>query len=673
MKNSSVSGGSGKTPGAKVPESAQETENGWVWCYICARCYPRLDAVLHDDEKMCGYFPDCKGYLYPDGWHWPIVRARFAMMGEFLPEVPAFGIRYLSYISSRGTTRFGTYNYEHEHEREHNHEGDPTANIGSIEAILPRTGPTVGDRSLVNAPASISKSSASEVPVERADFTGASIPSAAKSERIEATRLDLADVQHPSHRFPGSAPTAAERPRRGTSTGWPRALLQAQGMKVRRVLPLVLMAVVLFGVLAVLNRTTSGVIKPTLPVPRELAEQFSYVGTIESIEGDTWWVNTLRFSIDPGTKVLGLPAVGASARVEGAVRADGTRVTQRIVILSSPYVSADLLTPGAPQATLSAVMMSVAQTPPPVTETTQASITVQAQANVPATSTLEPSLGTASPVRPANSSYTHVSATASASKTMNPSKSQVSVLPLRTTPSAFATRAYTPAIRATQTLSVWPTSTSRPSATHTPLSTRKIWPSRTTVPAVLTVPTKSPTRLPAPSVVAPTMLSPTATRIVAPTRIVEPTSTKTWSPMPTSTGVVAAATATHTPMPPWPTPTSVPPWPTATLPSPATRTSVPESTQPPARVASPTLSPTVTHEPPATREPRETPEVEPSATRSSQPSRTAQPVQTVPASRTPRPSETARPHETDEPTEEPDETRGWHPTHEPEETHVPDH
>jgi hypothetical protein len=90
-------GGSGRNMDSQTSES----DDQWIWCYVCARCYRRDDAVPHGSDRMCGYYPDCTAYLCPDGWPWNKVRHRFARTGAYLPAIPEHGIAYLAYISAR--------------------------------------------------------------------------------------------------------------------------------------------------------------------------------------------------------------------------------------------------------------------------------------------------------------------------------------------------------------------------------------------------------------------------------------------------------------------------------------------------------------------------------------------------------------------------------------------
>ena len=95
MTEPRIPGRSDKDENSRAPDAGV----GWLWCYLCGRCYRLSDAVPWNGEQMCGYFPDCRGYLHPDGWPWVEVRHRFARTGAFLPAVPEQYTTYLDFVS----------------------------------------------------------------------------------------------------------------------------------------------------------------------------------------------------------------------------------------------------------------------------------------------------------------------------------------------------------------------------------------------------------------------------------------------------------------------------------------------------------------------------------------------------------------------------------------------
>ena len=334
--------------------------------------------------------------------------------------------------------------------------------------------------------------------------------------------------------------------------------------------------VVLLGLFVVLRSIEQEPVN-VLPVPT-ISSQFTLDGNIDRMANDMWVVGGSTIYLDSSTQIVGSPAIGSAAHVEGDITT-GNRQLARLIKVTGT-VPATM----APQAT------AVTEASPTFRPTLPAII---GQPTIPSSETQPPataavSLPTAAPV---NTPTTRINAAPTAAPTRPLPPTVVPALP-----PAIATTA-----RATDT----PTPTSRPPLpTNTSIPTPEI--TATSTPGAVT-PTPRSTDTP---VVVPT---PEPTHTTAPRPTVPPTLEPTTPPEPEDT---------ETPLP-LNTPTTqptIPPLPTQTTQPQETETEEPTQVPHPTGTAIPTQ--TIPPLPTQTTQPQETHTQEPGETRTAQPTET---------------------------------------------------
>lgn len=363
-----------------------------------------------------------------------------------------------------------------------------------------------------------------------------SLPPAPTSEIASPPRAR--NVGLSSRRGIGSETTGVRPEARERWPGRFLAWLNVGASPVRAAMALVVVLVTLAG-LGVLARIT----QPTvIPVPPEVSVPFSFDGPIQGMASDRWIVEGITVQVSSDTEIIGLPSVGALARVEGDLQPGDRRLATRITILSSN---------STPESSPTAAV-AITTTPGNVVRSPgDSSSTPRAVGQLPGSPT-----ETRTPVVDRTPT--------TAGRTRPPSTVSRTVTPRPTTPSAStpthapsATRAPTTEPTPGPEETPLPGSTLEPEDTPTPANSSTALPATTTTPT--SIPTAARTHTPAPS----------PTRAATSTE--EPTEEPTDEPSETAVG----APPTGTPQGTWT------PAPIATSTGEAEETQSPEPTQEP--------------------------------------------------------------------------------------------